>query len=61
MSPGGSGAKYRRILTMVGAFCDCIAWIDIVLKMFVSIFNYTVLLTPLIVLNASDDFFNNRS
>lgn len=34
---GGSGATIRWSLIMIGAFCDCIAYIDIVIKVFVSI------------------------
>ncbi|XP_063825927.1 uncharacterized protein LOC135075413 [Ostrinia nubilalis] len=36
---GGSGAPYRRQLMITSAFCDAIAFVDIVLKMFVSYYN----------------------
>ncbi|KAL0883348.1 hypothetical protein ABMA27_016755 [Loxostege sticticalis] len=36
---GGSGAPIRRFLMILSATCDAFAWIDIILKMFVSYFN----------------------
>lgn len=35
MFKGGIGAVSRWVFTMISAFCDCIAWIDIILKLFV--------------------------
>uniref|UniRef100_A0A2H1VVY2 SFRICE_007402 n=1 Tax=Spodoptera frugiperda TaxID=7108 RepID=A0A2H1VVY2_SPOFR len=33
---GGIGAVSRWVFTMISAFCDCIAWIDIILKLFLA-------------------------
>lgn len=41
---GGSGAAMRWNFMMIGAFCDCIAWMDIFIKVFVCLFCIQMLL-----------------
>ncbi|XP_030020261.2 uncharacterized protein LOC115440191 [Manduca sexta] len=36
---GGIGAIYRWPLIMIGSFCDCIAWMDIVIKLFLAYYD----------------------
>ncbi|XP_052757633.1 uncharacterized protein LOC113519257 [Galleria mellonella] len=36
---GGSGAMFKWPLTIISTFCDCIAWIDIIIKLFLAYYD----------------------
>lgn len=36
MNIGGIGAVFRWMFSIISALCDCIAWVDIIIKIFVS-------------------------